>query len=731
LKHPWTHTRYDPVRPDPLTEYPPHQSAGAVCDEGKGEGSNWVSDLNYRQTQGLIFESTASSESPPRPPRAFFGRNGLVDQIIGLAEDLTPLALIGPGGIGKTSIALTVLHDHRIKQRFGDDRRFIRCDRFPASLIHFLNQLSTVTGAGVENPGELTDLQPFLSSKEMLLVLDNAESVLDPRGTDARKIYAVVEELCRFDNICLCITSRISTIPPDCETLDIPTLSMDAARDTFHRIYKNGERSDAIDNILKQLDFHPLSITLLATVAHQNRWDTGRLTGEWESRRTSVLRTDHDDSLAAAIELSLASPMFQELGPDARALLEVVAFFPQGVDENNIDWLFPTIPDRKNIFDKFCVLSLTCRNNGFATMLAPLRDHLCPKDPESSPLLVATKGCYFSRLSVRAKPGTHGLEETRWIVTEDVNIEHLLGVFTSVNANTQSVWNACAHFLWLLHRHRPRLTMLGSKIEALQDDHPYKPPCLVQLALVLESLGNYSESRRLLACALKLWRDWGDDGMVAHMLELLAYVSLQSNLPTEGIPQAKEASEMYENLNDTEGQENSLRCLALLLAKDGQVDAAEDAASRAIKLSSDEPGLCQHHHALAHIYSARGEMEAAISHFKTALGIATSIDLWAIGASVLRCLVQTLLKGGRLDGAQVHLERLKSDGANNLFSLGLAAAVEVCVWRRQGRFEEAEAEVSRIFCLFEEVGAPAEFLEFCQGFLREVEGKMNNPATPD
>lgn len=190
--------------------------------------------------------------------------------------------------------------------------------------------------------------------------------------------------------------------PPHCEIISVPTLSAEAARDTFYRIYKHDEQSNQINGILERLNFHLLSITLLATVAQHNQWDTSRLTMERERRRTGVLHTHHSRSLVTTIGLSLSSSMFQELGPDARELLEVVAFFPQGVNEKNIHWLFRAVLNVLIMLDKLCALSLTS-DQRILTVLAPPRDHLRPKDPRSSSLNM-TKAHYFMRLSGHISP---------------------------------------------------------------------------------------------------------------------------------------------------------------------------------------------------------------------------------------------------------------------------------------------------------------------------------------
>ena len=438
------------------------------------------------------------------------------------------------------------------------------------------------------------------------------------------------------------------------------------------------------------------------------------------------LRTDYNESVAATIEPSLAPPMSRGLGPDAHNLLGVIAFFPQGINENNLDWLFPTILNRRDIFDQLCDLSLTYRSNGFTTMLAPLRDYLRPKDPASSPLLRTTKEHYFHRLSVHLDPGQPGFEEAQWIRSEDVNVEHLLDVFTTIDVDSAEVWTGCANFINHLYWHKRRLIGLGLKIEGLPDNHPSKPQCLFDLSQLLGSVGKSGERKRLVTHTVKIWRERGNNAKVAEALKFLSGANRQLGQYEEGIQQVKEALGLYEQLGDVGGQGRALEQLARLLHGDGQLDAAEAATYQLIAILPDEPrphNLCRSHYILGGIYRSKGETEKAIDHFKTSLDIAAPFN-WHLGKYQNHySLAGLYFDQGKFDDAHAHIKEAKLHSANDPHHLGCATELQARSWYGEGRYEEAKAECLRAIEVFGSLGV-MEGLEKCRKLLGDIEERV-------
>ena len=480
-----------------------------------------------------------------------------------------------------------------------------------------------------------------------------------------------------------------------------------------------------------------------------------RLAKEWERRRTRVLQTEHNKSLAATIEPSLASPMFQELGPDGRALLEVIAFFPQGISEDNVDWLLPTISDGNSIFDKFCVLSLTHRSSKFVTMLAPLRDYFLPKNLESASLVCAIRS-YSTRTLAKVDPCDPTFGETRWIVSEDINVEHLLDVFTTIEPSLDVLWEICANFLQHLIWHKNRLVVLGPKIEGLPDDHRFKPECLFKLSRLSYLVGNHAECKRLLTLTLGLWRERGNDYQAARTLRQLASTDRLTGLHKEGIRQAREALEIYERLGgmakevleiyerlgtttkealgiherlDAE-QAACLNGLALSLRDDGQLDAAEEAGSRAIGLlpqKGQEFQVCEVRLALGNVYRSKGEAEKAIHHFGVALGIASSFCWEDRLFWIYHSMAGLCLDKGWFDGANVYVERAKSHVANSTCNLGIAMEMQASVWCEQRRFEEARSEALCTADIYEALGI-ARAAELSRTLAQRIQQELDRRA---
>jgi hypothetical protein len=78
-------------------------------------------------------EAVADRGTPARgiPPRGrFFGRQTDLEQLLAwLLDDVPePVAVLGPGGIGKSKLTVAALHHADVAARFGDRRLFVRLE---------------------------------------------------------------------------------------------------------------------------------------------------------------------------------------------------------------------------------------------------------------------------------------------------------------------------------------------------------------------------------------------------------------------------------------------------------------------------------------------------------------------------------------------------------------------------------------------------------------------------
>jgi hypothetical protein len=64
-------------------------------------------------------------------------RNDLVAELTNLVVNDEHLALIGPGGMGKSSLANPIINEPLVTKRFGDRRFFVTYDDLDPSTITF------------------------------------------------------------------------------------------------------------------------------------------------------------------------------------------------------------------------------------------------------------------------------------------------------------------------------------------------------------------------------------------------------------------------------------------------------------------------------------------------------------------------------------------------------------------------------------------------------------------
>jgi predicted ATPase len=209
------------------------------------------------------------------------GRDLAVREICDKLSNRRFVSLVGPGGIGKTTVAVGVAHE--LLSRVAQDVRFMDLASIRDQLL-VPNHIAAAVGVTIHTSNATETLVTFLRDKQMLLVLDSCEHVIDVTARVAERISA------EAPHVSILVTSReplrvegehiyrllpLAT-PPESGEIDAQVaLTFPAVQLFIERAAASGVQLDltdaeapAVAQLCRTLDGIPLAIELAAGRVH-------------------------------------------------------------------------------------------------------------------------------------------------------------------------------------------------------------------------------------------------------------------------------------------------------------------------------------------------------------------------------------------------------------------------------------------------------------------------------
>jgi predicted ATPase/DNA-binding winged helix-turn-helix (wHTH) protein len=204
-----------------------------------GVGYAFVAPLERREPIGIVALKTADADIgaqhpasttnlPPRLPK-LIGRQRDVDLLLERAVDGPLFTIVGPAGVGKTSLAVEI--GHRLTGAFNDQVAFVDFGMLENPAV-VPSMIAGAMGIPVQSEDPLAVILGHIRDQRVLLVLDNCEHVIAPVAT---------------------IVERLIDEAPDTRILATSREPLRVRSEQVHRLAALGYPEDASDLSLEEV----------------------------------------------------------------------------------------------------------------------------------------------------------------------------------------------------------------------------------------------------------------------------------------------------------------------------------------------------------------------------------------------------------------------------------------------------------------------------------------------
>ncbi|MBS1518832.1 MAG: tetratricopeptide repeat protein [Bacteroidetes bacterium] len=581
---------------------------------------------------------------------SFIGREKEISTVKNTLSENRLLTLLGSGGTGKTRLALQAGADLIDEFQNGVWFADLASMQDGSLLVMKMLDIFGITEQQGKNPNEA--LSDFLKSKEMLLILDNCEHMINDCAILSEKLLQYAPKLKILATSREALRSTGETLhhvlplnfpdpkeqksPEQLTQYEAVRLFIERALSVNQKFRVNNENASSLAGICYQLDGIPLAIELAA--ARVNILSLDKIYDKLKDRfklltggnRTSLPR---QQTLSAMIDWS-----YNLLNENEKILFERLAVFSGGWTLDSAENIcsdeklesFEVIDYLTGLLDKSLVISKESSGEMRFNMLVTIREYSLNKlsgDTE----IYSRHFEYFKKMcdiTESFKNGKEQLEYINQLETEKDNIRSAIkwgkenrteDTYTLVNDLTE-FWNIKGYFS---EGYQTCLSILEKENEVSKLS---RGKIYYSAALMIYGIGNYKEQEEYAEKSLSIFKEENYLYGMAKCYDLLGIIYNINSTDFEKIEDYhSKAFTIFSELNERGEAASVILNQSFVIHRKGDIKSAIEKKTEALNIFKElkdthKTYLVQS--SLGVIYSRLNEFEKAKSYSEESLSLA-------------------------------------------------------------------------------------------------------------